>query len=86
MSFPSVVFTILFSTFGKANLEYVSVFLDDKDNFQVNLWYVGNKHYKMYVFEKKETAMKFGKHVAAKLNIDLLDATERGKNIWIEKT
>jgi hypothetical protein len=66
-------------------MEYVSVFLDEKDNFQVNLWYVGNKHYKMYVFEKKETAITFGNHVALKLNVDLLDATERGNNRWIEK-
>ena len=67
-------------------LEYVSVYLDANQYYQVNLWYIGNKHYKMYVFDKKETAMQFGNHVAVKLNIDLLDATERGNNRWIETT
>jgi hypothetical protein len=79
----------LFSRDVKANvpkLEYVSVFLDDKHNFQVNLWYIGNKHYKMYEFKNKEDAFIFAELVSAKLNIDLLDATERGNNKWIEKT
>ncbi len=67
-------------------LEYVSVFLDSKENFQVNLWYVGNKHYKMYSFEEKEPAMKFGQMVSEKLKIDLLDATEKGNSKWIEIT
>ena len=66
-------------------LEYVSIFLDDKENYQVNLWYIGNKHYNMYQFDEKEIAMKFGNHVAIKLNLDLLDATERGDNKWVEK-
>ncbi|WNM19800.1 hypothetical protein [Flavobacterium capsici] len=65
--------------------EYVSVFLTDKNVFETNLWYVRNKHYKMYEFEKKEDAFEFGEMVADKLNIDLLDATERGNNKWVEK-
>lgn len=67
-------------------LEYISVFLDAKENFQVNLWYVGNKHYNMYAFDEKESAMKFGELSANKLNIDLLDATEKGNSKWIEKS
>lgn len=35
-------------------LEYVSVFLDTSEIYQVNLWYNKNKHYKMYVFENKK--------------------------------
>jgi hypothetical protein len=66
-------------------LEYVSVFYDQKEMYQVNLWYVRNKHYNMYVFEHKEDAFQFGEMVADKLNIDLLDATERGNNKWVEK-
>lgn len=65
-------------------LEYVSVFLDSKENYEVNLWYVGNKHYRMYDFDEKEPAMKFAKMVSQKLNIDLLDATEKGNSKWIE--
>ena len=66
-------------------LEYVSVFLDSRENYEVNLWYVGNKHYNMYNFEEKEPAMKFAELTAIKLNIDLLDATEKGNSQWIDK-
>jgi hypothetical protein len=65
-------------------LEYVSVFLDSKEQFQVNLWYRGNKHYKMYYFDEKQAAMKFAQLTATRLNIDLLDATEKGNSIWID--
>ena len=67
-------------------LEYVSVFLDEKQEYQVNLWYIGNKHYNMYSFDEKKTAFTLANHVANKLNINLLDATERGNNKWIETT
>ncbi|HNP33024.1 MAG TPA: hypothetical protein PKN96_07000 [Flavobacterium sp.] len=65
-------------------LEYVSVFLDSKENYEVNLWYVRNKHYRMYDFDKKETAIEFATKVALKLKIDLLDATEKGNSKWID--
>ncbi|MGV9004755.1 hypothetical protein [Flavobacterium sp.] len=67
-------------------LEYVSVFLDEKEMYQVNLWYIGNRHYTMYSFDEKEMAFKLANHVANKLNLDLLDATDRGNNKWIEIT
>ena len=67
-------------------LEYVSVFMDSKEFYQVNLWYIGNKHYNMYIFEEKEPAMKFAQIVSEKLNIDLLDATEKGNSQWIDTT
>lgn len=67
-------------------LEYVSVFLNSKDIYEVNLWYKGNKHYTMYAFGEKQPAMKFGEQVSAKLDIDLLDATEKGNSKWIDKT
>ena len=65
-------------------LEYVAVFKDTHDFYQVNLWYRGNKHYNMYFFEDKGLAMKFGKIAALKLKIDLLDATVKGNSAWIE--
>ncbi len=65
-------------------LEYVSVFFDSKELYEINLWYEGNKHYKMYFFEDKEPAMKFAELTARKLNIDLLDATEKGNSMWID--
>jgi hypothetical protein len=45
----------------------------------------GNKHYKMYKLTEEEHALKFGAMVAQKLNIDLLDSTEKGNNKWVEK-
>jgi hypothetical protein len=67
-------------------LEYVSVFLNQRDCFEVNLWYKGNKHYKMYAFDEELGAFEFATQVANKLNIDLLDATEKGNSKWIDKT
>ncbi len=67
------------------DLDYVSVFKVDEMEYQVNLWYLQNKHYKMYKLTEEEHALKFGAMVAKKLNIDLLDATERGNNKWVEK-
>jgi hypothetical protein len=66
-------------------LEYLSVFKIDESKYEVNLWYLGNKHYKMYTFTEKELAIKFGAMAALKLNIDLLYATEKGNHKWIEK-
>lgn len=66
--------------------EYVSFFKDKFDCYGTNLWYVKNRHYKMYSFEDKESAYKFALEIANKLNIDLLDATEKGNSKWIEKS
>lgn len=66
-------------------LDYISVFLDGKGEYQVNLWYVGNKHYNMFTFEQKPPAMEFATLAANKLKIDLLDATEKGNSKWTEQ-
>ena len=65
-------------------LKYVCVFKDSNDCYQVNLWYSGNKHYKMYQFEKKAEAFDLAKRTAITLKIDLLDSTERGNFKWID--
>ncbi|HSD15206.1 MAG TPA: hypothetical protein VLB74_11205 [Flavobacterium sp.] len=67
------------------DLDYISVFLNLKGNYEVNLWYGKNKHYKMYVYFEKEEAFQFAEQIAAKLKLDLLDATEPGNSKWIEK-
>ena len=66
-------------------LEYVAVFKNGKDDFEVNLWYKGNKHYNMYIFELKAQAMEFAEIIVAKLKLDLLDATEKGNSKWVDK-
>ncbi|MCD0464557.1 hypothetical protein [Flavobacterium sp. ENC] len=65
--------------------EYVSFFQDKWDEYATNLWYVKNRHYKMCSFETKESAYQFCLDLSTKLNIDILDATEKGNFKWIEK-
>lgn len=65
-------------------LEYISVFKKEEDFFEVNLWYVGNKHFKLYQVYEEEDALTIGKKVAATLKIDLLDATVPNDSKWIE--
>ncbi|KAF2080437.1 hypothetical protein [Flavobacterium sharifuzzamanii] len=65
--------------------EYVSFFEDRYGEFGTKLWYVKNRHYEMYSFEDKESAFQFSLNLSNKLNIDLLDATEKGNFKWVEK-
>ena len=65
--------------------EYVSFFEDGYGEFGTNLWYVKTRHYKMYSFVDKESAFQFSLNLSNKLNIDLLDATEKGNFKWVEK-
>jgi len=65
-------------------LNYISIFKNSKDEFEVNLWYKRNKHYKMYVFENFDEALALGKQLSKRLNIDLLNATKKGDYRWIE--
>jgi hypothetical protein len=68
-------------------LEYVSIFKDTKaEIFEVNLWYKGNKHFNVANFIEFQPAYDFGFLFSNKLNIDLLDATEKGNSQWIDKT
>lgn len=66
------------------SLEYVSVFKDARGGYDVNLWYIGNKHYVMCDFYDSEAAFVFARYVATKLNLELLDATVKGDSKWIE--
>ncbi|WP_313804726.1 hypothetical protein [Flavobacterium sp.] len=67
-------------------LEYVSVFKNTAtENYEVNLWYKGNKHFNVCTFEDFQPAFDFGLHFSNRLNLDLLDATEKGNSKWIEK-
>lgn len=65
-------------------LEYVSVFKKDDDFYQVNLWYVGNKHFKIYQMYDGEEALDVGKKLAETLQIDLLDSRIANDSKWIE--
>lgn len=68
-------------------LEYVSVFRNPQtDKYEVNLWCQGNKHYNIFEFDEFKPAFDFGLQYSNKLNIDLLDASERGNFKWIDKS
>lgn len=66
-------------------LKYISVFKNDKEVFEINLWYDSNKHLKMFVADTKEAALNLGRLMSDKIEIDLFDATEKGNFKWIEK-
>ncbi|MGC4041235.1 MAG: hypothetical protein QM710_10730 [Flavobacterium sp.] len=67
-------------------LEYVSVYKNYQQNyFEVKLWHKGNKHYTIAYFATDKEAFDFGLLFSNKLNLDLLDATEKGQYEWIDK-
>lgn len=76
-----------FGPFGKTvvspapELEYVSVFLQEQQ-YLINLWYKGNRHYKIAALDQKKQAFDFAGSIAKKLQLDLLDATEKGHSKW----
>ncbi len=65
-------------------LEYVAVFKNGKNLYEVNLWYKGNRHYKLDTFQTAENAFEFATSISSKLNLNILDATERGNSNWIK--
>lgn len=65
-------------------LKYVSVFNNTgAEQFEVNLWYEGNKHFNIMDFDEVQPAFDYGRQFSEKLNLKLLDATEKGNSKWI---
>lgn len=67
------------------NLEYISVFKNRRDICEINLWYNKNKHFNLFNCEDEVEALKAGKQMAEKLEIDLWDATNPYNAKWMEK-
>jgi len=66
-------------------LEYVSVFLNAKSLYEINLWYNRNKHFNIGTIDDFKLAIKQGKMIAKKLDIDLLDAaTDPRDSKWVD--
>lgn len=79
------------------NIEYVSVFrqLWSSDNdgdgvtdktgyrYDVNIWHDTSKHFTIYTSHELEMAFEMAKHIAVKLNVDLLDATKPNDYSWV---
>lgn len=69
------------------NLNYISVFYQaDIDIYTLMLWYKGNKHQVLCGFKDLDSVMVYGVDISNKLNIDLLDATEKGNFKWVDKS
>lgn len=66
------------------SLEYISVFKNSKNFFEINLWYNKNKHFNISKYDQENFALFAGKELAKKLNIDLLDATDPHSSKWVE--
>ena len=65
-------------------LKYVSVFNNaSAQQFEVNLWYEGNHHFNIMDFNEAQPAFDYGRQFSEKLNLKLLDATEKGNSQWI---
>ena len=65
-------------------LNYVSVFNNTRDFFEINLWYAKNKHFNVYTYYDKEEALKTGYYIANQLNIKFLDATKRNDYKYLD--
>ncbi|MBT8244598.1 MAG: hypothetical protein HKP48_05090 [Winogradskyella sp.] len=66
------------------NPEYVSVFKTPK-GIEVNLWHNKNQIINLFAYDDFEKVIEEAFFFADKLNIDLLDARERGYHKWIDK-
>ncbi len=61
------------------NLNYVSLFSNLDHVYQLNLWYDGNRHFKVDTFWVYEDAQYIGKEIAEQLNIGFYDAVAEAK-------
>jgi len=59
------------------NLEYVSLFENLDDLYQINLWYNTNKHFDIDTFWNYDEAVEVAVDLAQKLEVDFHDAVER---------
>lgn len=52
-------------------LNYISVYKNSDDLFEIKLWYNGNRHYSIDVFKNDQDAIKKGKELAKNLSINI---------------
>ncbi|OMQ12532.1 hypothetical protein [[Flexibacter] sp. ATCC 35103] len=68
------------------NVQYVSVYKNHTDrDFEVNIYLTETKKKSVSVYLDSKQAFKLAINIATGLNVDLLDATEKGNFKWIEK-
>ena len=80
--------------FKNESVEYVSVFNQSISGYtrtskrvliryDVNVWFEGNKHKKIYRTDDKLLALGVGRIIAKKLNVDCLNATNGEDRRWM---
>ncbi|MEN2402053.1 hypothetical protein GKZ90_0019845 [Flavobacterium sp. MC2016-06] len=68
------------------NIRYISVHRNNRDrDFEIKIWLTETKKETISIFFDLESAFKFATNIAVGLDINLLDATEKGNFKWIEK-
>lgn len=78
---------IKYYSYQITDLKYISVFLNPSSKqFEINLWYKKNKHIKLSLFKDIKFAYDCGLKFSNLLNIDLLDATQKGNFKWVDKS
>ncbi|MGG5487693.1 MULTISPECIES: hypothetical protein [Flavobacteriaceae] len=66
------------------DLNYISMF-SSRGSYQVNLWYGNNKFLNLFLLDDYDSVIEKAFIFSDKLNIDLLDARERGNHRWVNK-
>lgn len=67
-------------------IKYVSVYKNHLDrDFEVNVYITETKKKSISIYLDSKSAFKLATSIAKGLNIDLLDATEKGNFVWVEK-
>ncbi len=80
------------------NIEYICVFRQswskDSDGdgmsdsagyrYDVNVWHDSSKHFTIYTNFEKEPSYEMAKHLATKMKVDFLDATDPHNKQWVE--
>ncbi|MCB0452819.1 MAG: hypothetical protein KDC94_07985 [Aequorivita sp.] len=66
------------------NLEYISVYKNKKNIFEINLWHDRNRHFNLAIQNKATAALIIGKELAKKLEIELYDATDPHNPKWVD--
>lgn len=68
------------------DIHYVSVYKNDSDrDFEVQLWLTETKKKSISVHFNFETALNYALKIANGLDVNLLNATEKGNFRWFEK-
>ena len=64
-------------------IDYVAVFSNEPNYYQINLWHHVNKHMTIFDYSDKDVAMYVAVKIADQLDVKLLDATDRKNKFYV---